>query len=51
MKRKSALNVSLSCDLIEDLERKRGLIKMSNYVEHLIRIGLKEEKESDGRGR
>jgi hypothetical protein len=50
MKRKSALNVSLSNELIEDLERRRGLVKMSNYVEHLIRRGLKEEKEPDGKG-
>jgi hypothetical protein len=50
MKRKSALNVSLSIELIEDLERRRGLVKMSNYVEHLIRRGLKEEKEPDGKG-
>jgi len=45
MKNKSALNVSLSNELIEDLERRRGLVKMSNYVEMLIRRGLESLEE------
>ena len=40
MKCRSRISVSLSDELIELIDKKRGLIKRSTYVEMLIRKGL-----------
>jgi metal-responsive CopG/Arc/MetJ family transcriptional regulator len=40
VKTRTRLSVSLSDQLIKEIDRRRGLIKRSTYVEHLIRRGL-----------
>jgi len=45
MRRKSRVSLSLSDDLISEIEERRGLISRSRFVEYLIRRGLKGTKE------
>ncbi|MFH2109755.1 MAG: hypothetical protein ABIJ47_00690 [Candidatus Bathyarchaeota archaeon] len=40
MKTRTRLSVSLSDQLIQEIDQRRGLAKRSTYVEHLIRRGL-----------
>jgi len=40
VKTRARLSVSLSDQLIQEIDRRRGLAKRSTFVEHLIRIGL-----------
>ena len=44
MKKKSRISISLSDELINEIEEKRGFIKRLNYIEFLIRRGLKSFK-------
>jgi len=37
---RTRLSVSLSEDLIAEIDEWRGLAKRSSYMEHLIRLGL-----------
>lgn len=45
MRRKSRVSLSLSDDLISEIEDRRGLISRSTFVEYLIRRGLKRVEE------
>ena len=47
MRRKSQISVSLSDDVIEEFERRRGLVKRSTYYESLIRSALGMEPEEN----
>ena len=47
MRRKSRVSVSLSDDVIEEVERRRGLVKRSTYCESLIRSALGMESEEN----
>ena len=47
MSRGSRISVSLSDDVIEEVERRRGLIKRSTYYESLIRSALGMELEEN----
>jgi len=47
MRRKSRVSVSLSDDVIEEVERRRGLVKRSTYCESLIRSTLGMEPEEN----
>jgi len=40
LRRKSRISVSLSDEVIEEVERRRGLVKRSAYYESLIRKAL-----------
>jgi metal-responsive CopG/Arc/MetJ family transcriptional regulator len=41
VKTRTRLSVSLSDELIKEIDERRGLAKRSNYIEYLIRKGLK----------
>jgi len=45
VRRKSRVSVSLSDEVIEEVERRRGLVKRSTYFESLIRRALELEPE------
>jgi Arc/MetJ family transcription regulator len=47
MSRKSRVSVSLSDEVIEEVERRRGLVKRSTYYESLIRSALGMEPEEN----
>ena len=47
MRRKSRVSVSLSDDVIEEGERRRGLVKRSTYCESLLRKTLGMEPEEN----
>jgi metal-responsive CopG/Arc/MetJ family transcriptional regulator len=47
MSRKSRVSVSLSDDVIEEVEGRRGLVKRSTYCESLIRTALGMESEEN----
>jgi Arc/MetJ family transcription regulator len=47
MRRKSRVSVSFSDDVIEEVERRRGLVKRSTYYESLIRSALGMEPEEN----
>ena len=47
MSRKSQINVSLSDDVIEEVEGRRGLVKRSTYCESLIMSALGMEPEEN----
>jgi len=47
VRRKSRVSVSLSDEVIEEVERRRGLAKRSTYFESLIRRALEMEAEED----
>jgi len=49
MRRKSRISVSLSDDVIKEVERRRGLVKRSTYYESLIRKALDMEPEESPR--
>ena len=46
---KERITVSLSRELVEKLHRKRGLAKMSTYVEALLRKAIEEEAPGSSR--
>jgi Arc/MetJ family transcription regulator len=50
MRRKSQINVSLSDEVIEEVEKRRGLVKRSTYCESLIRSALGMEPRRHPRG-
>ena len=45
MRRRSRVSLSLSDDLISEIEERRGLISRSRFVEYLIHRGLEKAKE------
>jgi len=47
VRRKSRVSVSLSDEVIEEVERRRGLVKRSTYYESLIRRALELEPEEN----
>jgi Arc/MetJ family transcription regulator len=47
MRRKSRVSVSLSDEVIEEVERRRGLVKRSTYYESLLRKTLGMEPEEN----
>ncbi len=51
MERRGRLSISVSETVIEEIERRRGIIKRSNYVEDLLRtmLGLPSIVEERGR--
>ena len=46
---KSRISLSLSDEVIDEVERKRGLVKRSTYYESLIRKALDMEPEESSR--
>jgi len=42
MRRKSRVSLSLSDEIISEIEERRGLVSRSRFVEYLIRRGLRE---------
>ena len=46
MRRKSRVSISLSDEIISEIEERRGLISRSKFVEYLIRRGLRRIEES-----
>jgi len=49
MRCKSRISVSLSNEIIEEVGRRRGLVKRSSYYESLIRVALDMEPDDSPR--
>jgi metal-responsive CopG/Arc/MetJ family transcriptional regulator len=49
MRRKSRISISLSDEVVEEVERRRGLVKRSTFYESLIRKALDLEPEGSAR--
>ena len=49
MRRKSRISISLSDEVVEEVERRRGLVKRSTFYESLIRKALDLEPEASAR--
>ncbi len=39
--------ICLDAELYREIERLRGMCKRSNYVQHLIELGIKAKKEAE----
>jgi len=39
--------ICLDAELYREIERQRGMCKRSNYVQHLIELGIKAKKEAE----
>ena len=39
--------ICLDADLYREIELQRGMCKRSNYVQHLIELGIKAKKETE----
>jgi len=44
---KIKIAICLDADLYREIERLRGMCKRSNYVQHLIELGIKAQKEAE----
>ena len=38
--------ISLDAEVYREVERQRGICKRSNYIQHLIELGIKAQKEN-----
>jgi len=43
---KEHIGLTIDCELIEEIEKLRGMTKRSTFIEHLLRLGLKAYRES-----